>query len=107
MKQAWFRRFTDNGLIHGGSRQCLYVRPLALRLLPAEAAQRAADQLNGIVEANRYRIGTGFLSTPFLCEVLTRGGHTETAYRTLLNSRRVRLPGFPRSSGLLNTLSLT
>ena len=90
-KQAYIHRFTEDGLISGGNRQCLYVRPLALNLLPEEARQETADRLDAVVKMNNYRIGTGFLSTPFLCEVLTLGGHPDTAYRMLLNKE---IPGW-------------
>ncbi len=86
IKTAYIHTFTDHGSIDGGSRQCLYVRPLALDLLPEEKKQEAADRLNQIVIENGYHIGTGFLSTPYLCEVLTKGGHLETAYKMLLNT---------------------
>ncbi len=91
VKAAYIHRFTRGGRIEGGSRQCLYVRPLALDLLPEEAKQAAADELDRIVRENGYKIGTGFLSTPFLCEVLTRGGHLDTAYKMLLNKE---IPGW-------------
>lgn len=91
VKQAYIRRFTEGGVINGGDRQCLYVRPLALDLLSEEAKQDAADRLDCVVKKNEYKIGTGFLSTPFLCEVLTKGGHTETAYKMLLNRQ---VPGW-------------
>lgn len=86
IKTAYLHTFTDDGIIEGGNRQCLYVRPLALGLLPEDKKQAAADKLNQIVEANGYHIGTGFLSTPYLCEVLTKGGHLETAYKMLLQT---------------------
>lgn len=91
VKAAYIRRFTRDGLIDGGSRQCLYVRPLALDLLPDTAIQEAADKLDTVVRENNYKIGTGFLSTPFLCEVLTKGGHLDTAYEMLLNKE---IPGW-------------
>lgn len=65
VKQAYVHRFTEKGAIHGGDRQCLYVRPLALHLLPVEMEQEAADTLNEIVIKNDYRIGTGFCLPPF------------------------------------------
>lgn len=34
------------------------------------------------------RVGTGFLSTPFLLPVLTDAGYTNTAYRVLLNPEK-------------------
>ena len=85
VKQAYFNRFTDNGVIDGGTRQCLYVRPLALDLLPEFCRQGASDKLSEVVTGNDYKIGTGFLSTAFLLEALTAGGHLDTAYKTVLN----------------------
>ena len=35
-----------------------------------------------------YRVGTGFLSTPFLLPVLTEAGETDTAYRMLENTEK-------------------
>lgn len=86
VKAAYIHTFTNNGSIDGGSRQCLYVRPLALDLLPEDKRQETADRLDRIVKENAYHIGTGFLSTPYLCEVLTKGGHLETAYQMLLQT---------------------
>lgn len=65
-------------------RQCEYVRPLAFELLDEEDAKNAAEDLNELVKKNTYHLNTGFLSTPFLCEVLAKYGYTDTAYRLLL-----------------------
>ena len=35
-----------------------------------------------------YRVGTGFLSTPFILPVLTEAGEADTAYRMLLNREK-------------------
>lgn len=86
VKTAYIHTYTNDGTIEGGSRQCLYVRPLALDLLPEDKKQAAADKLNQVVEENGYHIGTGFLSTPYLCEVLTKWGYLETAYKLLLQT---------------------
>ena len=37
-----------------------------------------------MIEENDYHLNTGFLATPFLCRVLSDYGHTDTAYRLLL-----------------------
>ncbi|EOR28224.1 alpha-L-rhamnosidase [Clostridium sartagoforme AAU1] len=79
-KCAYIYNFTNNGDI-GSSRQCLYVRPVALGLLPKEKMKPAIDKLSKLVEENNYNIGTGFLSTPFICKVLCDFGHIETAYK--------------------------
>ena len=65
-------------------RQCEYVRPLAFGLLEEDEEKAAADALNDLVVQNGYHLNTGFLSTPDLCRVLCRFGHTDTAYRLLL-----------------------
>ena len=42
------------------------------------------EALNRMVAENGYHLNTGFLSTPFLCEVLARYGYADTAYKLLL-----------------------
>ncbi|MBP3242088.1 MAG: family 78 glycoside hydrolase catalytic domain [Oribacterium sp.] len=65
-------------------RQCEYVRPIAFGLLEKEEELNAAKDLNELVIKNDYHLNTGFLSTPFLCRVLSEHGFTDTAYRLLL-----------------------
>lgn len=75
--------FVQDGHIHS-ARQCEYVRPLAFGLLDPEDEKCAAGDLNELVKANNYHLNTGFLSTPYLCEMLAKFGYRETAYRLLL-----------------------
>ncbi len=82
-KKAFRFTQTENGKIDS-KRQCMYVRPLAFGLLEEEDARQAAADLNALVAENGYHLNTGFLSTPFLCEILTKYGYTETAYKLLL-----------------------
>ena len=90
VKQAYLYCFTENGRIES-SRQCLYVRPLAFDLLPADKRQEAACRLNELVAEREYHVGTGFLSTPFLCKVLCDYGYTETAYKLV---EQTAMPGW-------------
>ncbi len=69
-------------------RQAKLVRPLALGLLNGETKKNAQARLKKAVENYNYRVGTGFLSTPFLLPVLTEAGETDTAYRMLLNTEK-------------------
>ncbi len=69
-------------------RQAKLVRPLALGLLDGETKKNAQARLKKAVENYNYRVGTGFLSTPFLLPVLTEAGETDTAYRMLLNTEK-------------------
>lgn len=56
-------------------RQCKYVRPLKMGLLPKEDAERAAADLNSLVVKNGYHLNTGFLTTAHLCSVLADYGY--------------------------------
>ena len=81
--KAYRAAFTNNGTITS-DRQCEYVRAIAFALLGEEESQAAADTLNRMVVENGYHLNTGFLSTPFLCEVLAKYGYADTAYKLLL-----------------------
>ncbi len=82
-RQAYIHTFTENGKIIS-DRQAEYARALQFGLLPKENEQEAADDLDKLVKQLDNHLNTGFLSTPFLCEVLARNGHLDTAYRLLL-----------------------
>ncbi len=69
-------------------RQAKLVRPLAQGLLDGETKKAAQTRLVKAVESFHYRVGTGFLSTPFLLGELTEAGATETAYQVLLNPEK-------------------
>ena len=70
------------------NRQAKLVRPLALGLLDGEEKEKVQERLIRAVQDYRYRVGTGFLSTPFLLDELTKAGADETAYRVLLNPEK-------------------
>lgn len=74
---------TEDGKITG-ERQAPYVRAIAFELLTEESKKQAVEDLNALVINNQYHLNTGFLSTPFLCQVLAENGHVDTAYRLLL-----------------------
>jgi alpha-L-rhamnosidase len=69
-------------------RQAKLVRPLALGLLAGDEKKKVQARLLKAVEAFNFRVGTGFLSTPFLLGELTSAGDAETAYRVLLNPEK-------------------
>ena len=71
-------------------RQAQLVRPLAFGLLDAEQTAFAKKRLLEALEHFGWRIGTGFLSTPLILDVLT-GIDTEAAYRLLENEE---MPGW-------------
>jgi alpha-L-rhamnosidase len=63
-----------------------YVLALHMNLLPDSLRGVAAKRLVGRLEANQWRLGTGFLGTPYLLSALTDTGHADVAYRLLLNT---------------------
>ncbi|HET8825364.1 MAG TPA: family 78 glycoside hydrolase catalytic domain [Terriglobales bacterium] len=63
-----------------------YVLAIHMNLLPEELRAKAADHLLKLLEANQWRLGTGFLGTPYLLAALTETGHSDVAYRILLNT---------------------
>ena len=63
-----------------------YVLALHMNLLPDLLRSVAAKRLVDRLEANQWRLGTGFLGTPYLLSALTDTGHADVAYRLLLNT---------------------
>jgi alpha-L-rhamnosidase len=62
-----------------------YVLALCFDLLPDRSQrQHAGARLVELVEEAGYRIATGFVGTPLICDALTRAGHLDVAYRLLL-----------------------
>ena len=57
---------------------------IAFAMLGEDESKTAAATLNQMVIENGYHLNTGFLSTPFLCDVLAKYGYVDTAYKLLL-----------------------
>jgi alpha-L-rhamnosidase len=69
----------------GGDTQTSYVLALNMKLVPDALRAAAASRLIAKIEANHGRLATGFLGTPYLLAVLVDTGHSDIAYRLLLN----------------------
>ncbi len=82
-RQAYRYYFAPDGKI-SSDRMCRYVRPIALGLLDEEESKKAAADLNRLVEKNNDHLNTGFLTSHYLCRVLSDYGYADTAYRLLL-----------------------
>ena len=87
VKAAYRKEFLPDGKVHS-SRQCRYVRPVALDLAEEKNKAAIVRSLNEAVIENGYRIGTGFLSTPHILNVLSDYGYEDTAYRMLENEEK-------------------
>lgn len=67
-----------------GDTQTAYVLALSMDLLADAERGPAADRLVELIKARDWHLSTGFLGTPRLLPVLTATGHTDVAYRLLL-----------------------
>ncbi|MBQ9611813.1 MAG: family 78 glycoside hydrolase catalytic domain [Lachnospiraceae bacterium] len=83
-KEAYNYYFVCEGEIQS-SRMCKYVRPCALGLADGNARQKLLEKIVRLNRERGFRIGTGFLSTPFFFGLLTEAGESDDAWRTLKN----------------------
>ena len=86
IQNAYRKEFLLFGNVHS-KRQCRYVRPLSMGLVGSAAAKKNAARLNDMCVKNEYRVGTGFLTTYRIFQVLSEYGYGETAYRMLVQEQ--------------------
>ena len=89
-KEAYRQLITLPGYTLDTDRQAKLVRPLYLNLLDEEQTTYAKERLVQAMEHYGWRLGTGFLSTPFILDVLA-DMDIEYAYRLLENEE---MPGW-------------
>ena len=58
---------------------------LALKYHLSENETMTAKMLKTLFRQNRYKLNTGFVGTPLLCNILTDNGMSDIAYQLLLN----------------------
>jgi len=87
VKAAYRYLFTQEGVIQS-DRQCHYARPIMLELLNETEKQAAADTLSEMIRLSGNHVGTGFLTTCELCNILTDHGHADTAFDLLLQTQQ-------------------
>jgi alpha-L-rhamnosidase len=63
--------------------QTAYALAIMFEIAPPEQRVRLGDRLAQLVRQSGYRIGTGFVGTPIVCDALTRTGHLDVAARLL------------------------
>ncbi len=84
IKEAYITDFVENDGRLRPDRQSSYVRALAFDLLPEHLRASAVQRLVELVQSADMHLGTGFLSTPYLCPVLGDNGHLDLAYALLM-----------------------
>jgi alpha-L-rhamnosidase len=84
IKDAFLKEYvTPNGRLVSGT-QTAYVLALNFDMLPESMRAPTAKRLVENIKSYGTHLTTGFLGTPYLCEVLTRFGYDSTAYQLLL-----------------------
>src|SRR5437868_1422919 len=74
-----------DGTIGTGS-QTSYVLALHMNLLSREQRALAAEKLVDDIKSHDWHLTTGFLGTPYLMIELSKSGHSDVAYRLLLQT---------------------
>lgn len=84
IKDAFAREYlTPSGRLVS-STQTAYVLALQFDMLPENLREQAAERLAQNIKDYGNHLTTGFLGTPYLCEVLTRFGYNDLAYTLLM-----------------------
>ncbi|CAG2108671.1 unnamed protein product, partial [Medioppia subpectinata] len=74
---------TTDGRMKGDT-QTDYVIAIAFEMLPKNLQQLAANHLVDNIKAHDYHLTTGFVGVGHLCPTLSQFGHSDVAYRLLL-----------------------
>lgn len=83
-RKAYMNEYVSpNGLVSSNT-QTAYVTALFFDMLPENLREQAAARLVANIKEYKYHITTGFIGTPRICEVLTKYGYTDVAYKLLL-----------------------
>jgi alpha-L-rhamnosidase len=84
VKDAYIKEYmTSTGRLVSGT-QTAYVLALQFDMLPENLRQSTADRLVENITSYNTHLSTGFLGTPYLCEVLTKFGKVDVAYKLLM-----------------------
>ena len=75
--------FTPNGRLVART-QTAHILSLAFDLTPCEYRMRTINTLVEIIAEHDNHLTTGFLGTPYICQVLTDNGYVDLAYELLL-----------------------
>jgi len=68
-----------------GNSQTAYALAIGFGLIPADRLAQVGDRFVAKVAAKNYSLSTGFIGTPWLLPALSATGHSDIAYRLLLN----------------------
>lgn len=85
VRAAYLHEYVTPGGMVMSDTQTAYVLALHFDLLPENMREQAARRLVDNIHRYKDHITTGFLGTPYICEVLTDAGYSDIAYKLLMN----------------------
>ncbi|MBT2654008.1 family 78 glycoside hydrolase catalytic domain [Bacillus sp. ISL-18] len=86
VKEAFGMAYVNESGLMTADYQGVYTIALAFNLLSGEKKKKAVKRLIVLIEKNDYKIDTGFLSVPFIMDVLCKNGYEEIAYKLLFQT---------------------
>ncbi len=84
IRSAFQQRFVRSDGSVGSDSQTSYVLALHMGLVPDDLRAVVAQKLVADLQAHQWHLTTGFLGTPYIMEVLSNTGHSDAAYKLLL-----------------------
>ena len=84
VRAAFQQRFIHSDGSVASDSQTSYVLALQMGLVPDQLRAAVARKLVSDLEAHQWHLTTGFLGTPYIMEVLSNTGHSDAAYKLLL-----------------------
>ncbi|NHC42583.1 hypothetical protein G6549_21915 [Bacillus sp. MM2020_1] len=86
MKEAFrYAYVNDSGLLTADY-QGVYTIALAFNLFSEDQKKKAIERLVELIEKNDYKIDTGFLSVPYIMDVLCENGQEDLSYKLLFQT---------------------
>lgn len=86
IRTAFNKEFVKSDGTIGSGSQTSYVLALHMHLLPESQRAAATEKLVADIKAHDGHLTTGFLGTPYLLLELSNSGHSDVAFRLLLNT---------------------
>jgi alpha-L-rhamnosidase len=83
IRRAFEEEYVDSQGKISSHFQGIYILALQMNMVSDEKRALVVNQLVELIKENGYKLDTGFLSVPFLMDVLCKEGHEEIAYRLL------------------------
>ncbi|MEH7414583.1 family 78 glycoside hydrolase catalytic domain [Neobacillus drentensis] len=86
VKKAFGMAYVKDSGLMTADYQGVYTIALAFNLLSDDHKKKAVERLVELIKKNDFKIDTGFLSVPFIMDVLCENGYEDIAYKLLFQT---------------------